>query len=243
MNKARILLVCMLALAFAGPAMAKKTFFDADVTGDVIFGCGNDNGAFTVVQNKGVEVALRAKQRFPTPAHVFNSNGDGTYTFPAGDACPGYSWNGFPLCLTTPVWSFEWAVNTDYDGSTGMVLSDFVYILKMDSDPGKNKKFTEFDPITPSLVAPLFDHGIGDNSTLDCFGMKAVDPFDYLNLLDNYNIAQNSWNYEFFNNLGTSLASFDPAVPGVYDIALEVRDSEKGKKYAEVAIQVIVEAP
>jgi hypothetical protein len=209
--------------------------FDQLATPDAIFGSGNANGFFTTDRHKGVEVALRAKTRFPAPLNVFNSNGDGTYSFPAGSACPA---GGFPLCLTTPVWSFEWSVNTDFDDSTGNVVNEFVYQLGMDADPGKKTAFTIFDPITPSLVAPAFDHSIGTNLTLNGQGVESF--VNYVANIGTNNVAQNSWNYEFFNNLGTSLESFNPAVDGNYVIFLRAIDPANNKVVAETVIQVLV---
>lgn len=223
--------------------------FDQDATppnAEMLFGDGNANGAFTTNRQNGVEVALRAKQRFPSPADVFFSNEDGTYSPPKGDACPGF---GFaPICTATPKWSFEWSVNVDYDWSTGSHLSDYTYELGIDADPSPRTKFTRFDPITPMLPAiPLFDHGIGDNNSTNATASTASDAATYQTLLDNNNVAQQSWNYEFFNNLGTSLAAFDPAVDGNYIIYLRVlkaddkdKDKDKSKIVAESFIQVLV---
>ena len=58
---------------------------------------------------------MRGKQRFNTPANTFNSNGDGTYTFEAVAATSGAGW----ITTATPIWNFDWSVNTDYDGSSG----------------------------------------------------------------------------------------------------------------------------
>ena len=72
-------------LTFYGTALADIEF-DQDVTPDVIFGSGNLNGAFTTDRNDGVEIGLRGKLRFDgagQPQNIFNSNGDGTYTFQA----------------------------------------------------------------------------------------------------------------------------------------------------------------
>ena len=217
--------------------------FDQNATPNVIFGSDVTNGSFTTDRRKGVEVALRAKQRFPA-ANVFNSNGDGTYSMEIGNPCP----EGFsppPFCEATPVWSFEWSVNADFDDSTGKSISDYTYELGMDSDPGPRTKFTRFDPITPLPPAiPFFDHAIGDNSTPESGGTVAASPDQYQGFIENNNVAQNSWNYEFFNNLGTRLAAFDPNVDGNYIIYLRVIKNKgkfgKSKIVAQSFIQVLV---
>ena len=74
----------------------------------------------------------------------------------------------------------------------------------------------------------------------------AADPLTYMSLLSTKNVAGNSWHYEFFNNLGTSLEHFNPALDGKYKIYLEVIDPTKGKKgktVAMVEIEVIVGNP
>ena len=119
------LAACAAALALATVANAAITF-DDNVTPDILFGAGNANGGFTVDRQNSVELGLRAKVRFPVPMNVFNSNGDGTYTFKAGlGAAPDHG-----------LWAFEWSVNTDYNGMTGDTLSDFTYLLELDYDPG-----------------------------------------------------------------------------------------------------------
>ncbi len=172
----------------------------ANVTPDVIFGSGNDNGSFTVGTSNNVEVGLRAKQRFPA-ANIFNYNGVDTYTFSAGESAPS---SGRPL------WNFEWSVNTDVSGTSGTNLSDLVYQLKLDTDPGAGTSFTTvFDPI----LLPYADHAIGNNSTGNGNGTVALDDPHYLNLISNNNVAQNSWAFHWFDLI-------DPMITGLYRIEL-----------------------
>ena len=97
-------------LSLAGPANALT--FDQNVTPDVIFGSGNPNGFFTVDEDDGVELGLRAKIPF---VGTINSNGDGTYSYtlaetdeePAG------------AMLKPRRWNFDWTVNTDTGDSSG----------------------------------------------------------------------------------------------------------------------------
>jgi hypothetical protein len=234
-----------------GPKPEKSLMleYNQDVTPEVIFGSGNTQGFFTTGRKNGVEVALRAKIRFPKTSPTLSvSPGDGTYILPVGHACdiegPGgksFSWVDWPLCLATPKWNYEWSVNTDYDYSTGLKVDAFVYELGLDSDPSSKTSYTVFDNITPSLVAPAYDHAMGDNGTLN--GGGDASPVSYLTNIATKNVAQNSWNYEFFNNLGTSLEHFDPSVPGEYTIYLKVKEpGSKGKTVAESRITVLVTA-
>ncbi len=97
----------------------------ANINPDVIFGTGgNANGSFTVGTSNNIEIGLRAKQRFP-PANIFNYDGAETYTFSAGESASG---SGRPL------WNFEWAVNTDLSGTSGVKLADLTFNLKLDLD-------------------------------------------------------------------------------------------------------------
>lgn len=49
-----------LTIAVTTGIAAAGQLFDANVTGDVIFGDGNANGGFSVNQDNGLEIGLRA---------------------------------------------------------------------------------------------------------------------------------------------------------------------------------------
>jgi hypothetical protein len=210
----------------------------ADVTPDVIFGSGNANGDFTIDQSNGIELGLRGKLRFNEsnqPENTFNYDGVDTYTFRAGTPPTGFS---FALnSPTTPVWNFEWSVNSDFAGTGGLNLGDLVYELRLDGDPGAGTLFTDvFDPINLAFA----DHAIGDNTTGNGGGTVAPNAAGYAGLIANNNVAQNSWSYEFFNDGPGALAQltgFDPSVPGSYRIELEAFD-RTGASLAETAINV-----
>mgnify|MGYP006279787813 CR=1 FL=1 len=209
-----------------------------NVTPDVIFGSGNDNGDFTIDQSNGIELGLRGKLRFNEnnqPENTFNYDTVDTYTFNAGTPPTGF---GFaPNSPTTPVWNFEWSINSDFAGSGGLNLGDLVYELRLDGDPGAGTLFTDvFDPINVTVA----DHAIGDNTTGNGGGTVAGDPVGYAGLIANNNVAQNSWSYEFFNDGPAELAQltgFDPSVPGLYRIELEAFDTT-GASLAVTAINV-----
>ncbi len=90
MKKSRLLgAVCACSLALFSYTTNAALIYNADVTPNVIFGSGNINGSFTVDQSNNVELGLRAKLRYDAtgqPQNIFNSNGDGTYSFDAGVA-------------------------------------------------------------------------------------------------------------------------------------------------------------
>ena len=219
----------------ASPASA--LMFDQNVTPDVIFGGGNANGGFTVDQNEdlGIEVGLRGKLRFNAsnlPENIYNSNGDGTYSFAAGLPPTGFSFD--PNSPTTPVWNFEWSVNTDYNGN-GDVLSTYHYAIGLDFNSSLGTNYRVFDPIVPGP----WDNAIGTNATGNGAGLEAPGDGDYGDLIDQNNVAQNSWNMEFFNEGIWNI--FDPTVDGTYDFYLAVLDNQ-GLELARSDIQIIVGA-
>lgn len=143
--------------------------FDQNITPGVIFGSGNANGEFTTDRQNGIEIGLLAKIPFD-PAGI-NSNGDGTYSYTLAET--DHDSDGG---VTTPRrWNFDWTVNTNFDNSSGLMLDNLTYEMGLDSDPTLETNFLKFDPITPSVFVPVFDHSIGDNSTDDTTDIVAGD--------------------------------------------------------------------
>lgn len=224
MLKMSIVLVFLLA---ALPAAAVVQY-DQDVTPDVIFGDGNDNGHFTVSTNAGpegdtIELGLRAKVRFNEnglPENTFNEFFPGEYYFSAG---VGTGQTGI-----TPTWAFEWTVNTDATGMDRYKVGNFTYELGLDFDPGPGTNYVVFDPITVDHA----DHAMGTNLTANGDGVVAADATEYLSFLSLYNVAQQSWRYSWFDFNGT----FDPNEVGIYDIYLKAFAA--GTEIAHTHIQV-----
>ena len=208
--------------------------YDQDITPDVLFGSGNLNGSFTVDRQNGVELALRGKLRYP-PSNIFNSNGDGTYTFNTGNG------TGAP---PNSEWSFEFGVNTDYDGSTGDTVGDLTYEIGMDNDPSADTDYLVFDPFGLTTVIPYtvpvgpipyWDHSMGDNATLNGMGVEEGDTPTYTTYLATYNVAQNSWRPTFYQN--TAPYAWDPDVPGRYEYYLAAFDG--ATEVARTAITIL----
>jgi hypothetical protein len=204
------LAIALVATFWTTQLVHAQLLFNHNVTPDVIFGSGNANGGFTVNQDNGVELGLRGKLRHNAsgqPENTFSRQTivDNKYYFDAGVA-PTQS---FP----TAEWSFEWSINTDYDGSTSRNLSSYQYELRLDTNPGADISWMIFDPIQ----VPSADHSIGDNSTGNGAGSEATDSASYLNLIQNNNVAQNSWKPHWF------ISGFDPTVDGTYDFELEAK--------------------
>ncbi|KAA5545512.1 PEP-CTERM sorting domain-containing protein [Roseiconus nitratireducens] len=217
MSLMRVLHLFAFAACVGLPANAGNIVYDADVTPDVIFGAGNANGAWTINQMGGVELGLRAKLRFDAtnqPQNIFNSNGAGTYTFLSGQPTGG----GFGFASGSPstaVWNFEWSINSDVAGTSGVNLDDLIYELAIDFDPTSGTDFLKFDPINQ----PDQDHAIGNNSTAN--GGGESNPINYASLIANNNVAQNSWNMEFFDS---AAFPFNANQNGQYTIRLTAFD-------------------
>ncbi len=215
------------SLLIAGTANA------ANVTPDVIFGDGNANGSFTVDTNNGVELGLRAKVRFNAsnqPENTFNYDGGSTYTF--ADGAPAGSGFGFaPNSSSTASWNFEWSINSDVTGSLGRSLDDLTYSLSMDYDPGAGTNFQTFDPVNTSFA----DHAIGNNSTGNGDGVKATDASGYAVLIAANNVAQNSWNMEFFDSASFPFLNTNN---GAYDFVLSAFDGQTLLAQTSITVQV-----
>lgn len=232
----RAFIVIGLALGSAALALpaAAVTTYDDNVTNAVIFGAGNANGSYTVDRSNGIELGLRAKLRFDAanqPQNVFNSNGDGTYTFAAGQPAAG----GFgfaPGSASTAVWNFEWSINTDFAGGTGILLDDLTYQIGIDFDPTVGTNFLTFDPINQ----PFADHSFGTNATASGAGTEAINAAAYAALTAGNNLAQNSWNMEFFDNAGAGFP-FDANADGTYKFYLAAFNSS-GAEVARTTIQI-----
>ena len=222
----------------------------SSVTPDVIFGSGNANGGFTIDQGGGVEIGLRGKLRFDdnnAPQNIFNfagtdSNGVGQYNFAAGAAPTGFGWD--QNSPTTPIWSIDWSINSNFDSedSLGGVLNAFDYAFAIDGDPTAGTDFTKiFDPINVSGA----DHSIGTNATGNGGGL--VDTANYATLIGENNVAQNSLNFEFVNEITdglflNQLEFFDPNTPGTYRIMLSAFEKGTSNVVARSEIDINVGA-
>lgn len=206
------------------------SFIDEDITPDVIFGSGNDNGSWTGDRSNGIELGLRGKLRYPAE-NTFNSNGDGTYSFDPGTPAGAPAGNG--------EWSFEWSINTNYAGvELGYVLDDLVYQIRIDYDPGVGTNYVTFDLINDGT---WWDHAIGDNSTGNGDGIVAANDTEYASYISTNNVAQNSWRMTFFDDSEDPL--FEPDVDGTYDFELIAYDPDDTvNPLASTSMQIIVGA-
>ncbi|NLV41498.1 MAG: PASTA domain-containing protein [Candidatus Hydrogenedentes bacterium] len=242
---------------------AEALLYDQDVTfGDIstgpsdpqrmLYGSGT-NGGFTVDRRNGVELGLRGQIRFGVnnqPQNIYNSNGDGTYSFPTGTpnlALPHPEW----ASETTPVWSVVFAINSDHedrDDTPSAVLSDFTYEMAVDFDPSAGTdNWLKFDLINGNglffqLAVP--DHALGFYSQQSP-GIVTTTLPDYMNAIGTMNIAHNTSNVEFINldlrafGFG-DYSGFDPNEPGVYDVYIAAFSG--GVEVARSEITILVGA-
>lgn len=219
MFRSTLALALLAATAFSANA---AVLYDQDVTNNVIMSTGVNNGGFTVDRANNIELGLRARERYPTPNNNTNSNGNGTYSHATG----GYLSNG-TAGGTLAAWNFDWSINTG-TASVGA----YTYILGMDFDAGIASNFQTFDLINGQT---FFDHSFGNNGTAQSAGVEAVDAAGYASLKASNNLAQNSWNYDFFDSV---LFPFDPTIDGTYTIFLQA--SSANGVLARSQIDVIV---
>ena len=163
-----------LALALLSVASfgAHADVYNQNVTNNVIMGTGISNGGFTVDTGSGVELGLRARERYDLvnnqPSNVTGSNNNGTYNHNAGEPL-GFGGVG----QNRARWNFDWSINT---GTAN--VNAYTYRLGMDFDAGVGTNFQMFDPINLSIA----DHSFGNNTTAQSAGVEATTAAGYATL-------------------------------------------------------------
>lgn len=211
-------------IALSAPTAAYASLINSTglVTPDIIFGTGgNANGSFTGETNNNIEVGLRAKQRYPA-ANTFNYDGVDTYTFDS------------TVLNTNPanrsVFNFEWSINVNQDGSSGLVLSDFGYLFSFDTDPTSMVSYASFDPFNSF---GYFDHSLGNNSTASNGGIESTSNAVLTTNMNLFSVAQNS------ANLGFGYST-NPDLPGSYNFRMDVIDLGTDLAISSAEITVLV---
>ena len=118
-------------------------------------------------------------------------------------------------------------------------LSALTYELRIDGDSGIGVNFATSDPIRIAQA----DHALGNLLTGNGDGAVSRSAAEYQASLTKYSVAQNSWNYDVFNEPtdGASLpelAAFDPSEDGTCRIEFEAFFG--GKSVASTGIDVVV---
>ncbi len=224
MTKQVLKSLALATLALCAIGAQAALVHDQNVTNNVIMGTGITNGGFTVETAGGVEVGLRARERYDlatnSPTNVTGSNGNGTFNQNAGEP-PGFT------ASNRARWNFDWSINT---GTAN--VNAFTYRLGMDFDAGFGVNYLTFDLIN----LPFADHSFGNNGTAQSAGVEAINAATYAGLVSSNNLVQNSWNYDFFDG---GAFTFDPNANGNYSIFLEVIGAN-GLPVARSNIEVIV---
>lgn len=222
--KSLVIKLSALAIAAAASFGAHAVVaFDQNVMNNVIMGNGINNGGFTTDTAAGIEVGLRARERYDTvnnqPSSVTGNQGNGKYNQNAGEP-PGFG------SSNRARWNFDWSINT---GTAA--VGAYSYRLGMDYDAGLGTNYQTFNLINLNYA----DHSFGNNGTAQSAGAEAADASGYTALLAANNLVQNSWNYDFFDSANYP---FDPTANGQYSIFLEVFSGDE--RLARSNIEVIV---
>ncbi|RZL30436.1 MAG: hypothetical protein EOP35_23815, partial [Rubrivivax sp.] len=130
----------------------------ADATITAIFGSGVGDNGWTAQSGSGVELALRARERFPVPTNNVPSNGAGTYNFSDTTAYSLYGFNNLAS------WNFDFSINS---GTAS--VSGYTYQLGIDTDASAGMSFTVLDPL-----AVFNDNSFGNNGTTQGNGTDAT---------------------------------------------------------------------
>lgn len=225
-------------LTAATVAAAASLATAGNVTPGVIFGSGNANGSFTIAQGSNLEIGLRAKLRYDTngqPQNTFNQVGtSNTYRFdPADGNAPG----------NRAFWNFEWSINTNLDGTGQNTLNAFTYelaLFKVNADGSNIADALTFDLINTAFA----DHAMGTNATTAATKIISANAGQYATNINTLNVAQNSWNYDFFDGqAGTALENWNPDAVGTYIIRLTAFDSNGAEVLSNSINVVIVPLP
>lgn len=230
------------ALGITGSADA-SLMYGQSLTGNAIWGSGNSDVGFTVDQFGEIELGLRGRLRFNasgTATNILNNNGsDNRYYFNPGVAPTQSS--------PTPVWSFDWSINSNYDGALGsnLNLNGYYYSLGLDFNPNAGAAVAgDFNVVNPLSLATPFAHdnsfgnngtGQGQGTELTFFQLVNNGAANYSNLMSSNNLVQNSWRGNW-NRTG-----FNPTLNGTYDIYLAAfSDANRTNLLARTNIQIVV---
>lgn len=133
-------------LMVANVAMAALSFNQSIVA---IFGGGNPNDGWTVSNDAGLQLALRAKNR----ETASTANASGVYSEPTGLQAPNNN---------RARWNWEWSI------SSGTVpLNTFDYYVKIDLDPSTGTNFLIVNALTF-----WSDNSYGTSATLNGQGLE-----------------------------------------------------------------------
>ena len=206
------------AALLAGQAQA-LVLFDQNITPDVLYGSGNANGGWTVQTDNNVELGIRTHVRMPTPLNVFNSNGDGTYSYASG------------VISGKSLWNYDFSFNLNQDGSSnpGRDFNNTRITLGVDTDGGAGQSFFFVDPTTNWTDNAYGDNSTGNGNGDDTAATNAV-------LGGGLYVLQNSQNFAW--------TGLDPTLgPATWDFTLQAWDDSGGAPalLSQVGMSVLID--
>jgi hypothetical protein len=223
---ALLTLACSSAFAVLTP--------NTTVTPDTYWGTGNTNQGFHVFTNgTGLELGLRAKQRYPSASDTVSGinltgttiNPLDTYTHQAGLAGPGSN---------RAFWNFDYSINTN-DGSPGggtFAAEGLTFVMGIGFQAGG------VGPITPIAVFNPLTWGDTQFATEDGMGGFTEDG-PSPTVVGTANVAQNSLNLGFAgagfsglqgltNNFGSGLYFISMGAYNTSDLGADIDPNDFG---------------
>ncbi len=180
-----------------------------------IFGSGNpDTGWTSDIGPNGMELALRAKQRYPLTS---TANVNGVYSEPTGLIPPNNN---------RARWNWEFSINS---GNTPLSTAGYDYYVSIDTDTSTATSF-----VTWNALLNWSDNAYGDITT-----PNGANQTGLASAFPNATIAQQSQNLVFAPANGNPLLD---ATYNYELFAVAQGDGPNGVRVASVGIQVVVGA-
>lgn len=178
-NNTSVKKILTLIMSLATTLWVTAIDYNDNVT--AIFGSGNPDTGWTTSSGGGIGVSLRAKNRVTGST----ANINGVYTYNTGTVPPGRA-----------EWNWEWSINS------ASPLSDFDYVLGIDTDPSQGINYFYVNPLTFWSDNSYGNHGTGNGAGLE--GPYTAFP--------DASVAQNSQNLVFVGG--------DPNLDATYNYIL-----------------------
>eukprot|EP00439_Symbiodinium_sp_Y106_P030843 s851_g3.t1 len=145
-----------------------------------------------------VELGLRAKLRFNSPANEFRASGTtyGEFGIDLQNSC---DCRFDPDPTSAACWNFEFHINTNFCGTGDLVLDNLTYSLCLYRNDTGITAASCFDHINVPCTTHAFGNnsfGNGEKVLADCNAPDNTTA--YQEIISQYNVAQNSWNTRFF---------------------------------------------
>lgn len=200
--------------ALVAPAAFADTYND---TITAIYGSGNPNTGWTTDSANGIELGLRAKNR--TTGDTSNVNG--VYAYPSAPPTRG-------------LWNYEFSINSDSSGTSGVALDRYDFFLAVDRDSSLGVQWSIVNPL-----AYWLDNSYGDNTTPNGAGVEG--PYGVTGT--GKSLAQNSQNITFLDYPTFPQGGLPLEQNATYSyelFAVEKGAGPSGARIVDVGITVVV---